>query len=86
MTNYDVGNIFVRRKKSSILGGDMYVVTERCHNGYFYKMLSIRKNGHITLATISVEDLEKLYIFCGHTFYIDELVDLAKDMAKERGN
>lgn len=83
MTQYDVGNIFVRRKKNSYKCGDMFVITERVCKGYYYKTLSFRKDGHITISTISVNDLEKLYVFCGHTFYIDELVGLAKDMSEQ---
>ena len=84
MTEYDVGNIFVRRKKNTFKCGDMFVITERICDGHWYKTLSIRANGHITLTTISVKDLEKLYIFCGHTFNITELVDLAKDFKEQQ--
>ena len=84
MTQYEPGNIFVRRKKNTFKCGDMFVIIEQTCKGHWYKALSFRANGHITIATISLKDLEKLYIFCGHTFNITELVDLAKDFKEQQ--
>lgn len=83
MKQFDIGNIFVRRKKSSYKCGDMFIVVEKIGSGYNYNCLSINKNGHMTITCISADNLEKLYIFCGHTFNITELLNLAKDFAEE---
>lgn len=75
---YDIGNLLVRKIKRGPRCGYLFIVVEQMVHGY--RLLSIRKNGHMTVTYVRNEIAHNLYTFIGFTFAINELLDIAKDL------
>lgn len=58
--------------------GDIHVILESVNDGNFYKVLSVRSDGHFSIANIKRDNLERLYICVGSTNYLYELIRQAK--------
>jgi len=75
---FDTGTLLVRKIKHGPRCGDLFVVVQQKNNGY--RMLSIRKNGHMTVTFVRNEIAHTMYDFIGFTHNIDELVELSGDL------
>ena len=80
---YSIGTILIRRKKSNIRCGDMFVVVESAPSGNWYRLLSLRKNGHFALTPVNYDTIDKLYVVIGHTKSIDGLLELCRGLNLE---
>lgn len=84
---YTIGTILVPRLKRVPHYGDFIIIVEPGVNENYYRVLSVRKDGHISFVPrCKTTNLDKLYVFHGHTVAIQGFIDLAKEISSQKDN
>lgn len=82
---YTIGTILVPRLKRLPRYGNFIVIVELGVNENYYRALSVRKDGHISLIPRCKKiNLDTLYVSRGHTVAIQGFIDLANEISDKK--
>lgn len=82
---YTIGTILVPRLKRVPRYGDFIIIVEPGVNENYYRVLSVRKDGHISLVPrCKTINLDNLYVFHGYTVAVQGFIDLVKEISAQK--
>lgn len=83
---YEVGTILIPLRRGRPYFSNIIVITEIIKEGWYYRALGIRPNGHITVATHRKAVLDALYVVYDRTDAIEKLVRFAHKIEEQEKN